>query len=95
MRTKKSMFNMAASFGSQIITVLLGFVSRTVFITALGAEYLGVNGLFTNILSIISLAESGIGSSIVYSLYKPVAENDEEKILILMNVYRKAFKVIG
>ena len=49
MRTKNSMFNMAASFGSQIITVLLGFVSRTVFITALGAEYLGVNGLFTNI----------------------------------------------
>ena len=74
MRTKNSMFNMAASFGSQIITVLLGFISRTVFITALGAEYLGVNGLFTNILSIISLAESGIGSSIVYSLYKPVAE---------------------
>ena len=95
MRTKNSMFNMAAAFGSQIITVLLGFISRTVFITALGAEYLGVNGLFTNILSIISLAESGIGSSIVYSLYKPVAENDEEKILILMNVYRKAFKVIG
>ena len=95
MRTKNSMFNMAAAFGSQIITVLLGFISRTVFITALGAEYLGVNGLFTNILSIISLAESGIGSSIVYSLYKPVAENDEEKILILMNVYRKAFKVTG
>ena len=91
MRTKNSMFNMAAAFGSQIITVLLGFISRTVFITALGAEYLGVNGLFTNILSIISLAESGIGSSIVYSLYKPVAENDEEKILTktMINNYAK------
>lgn len=95
MRTKNSMFNMIASFGSQIVMILLGFISRTVFINSLGAEYLGINGLFTNILSIISLAESGIGSSIVYSLYKPVAENDEEKILSLMNVYRKAFKIIG
>lgn len=95
MRTKNSMFNMIASFGSQIIMILLGFVSRTIFINALGSEYLGINGLFTNVLSIISLAESGIGSSIVYSLYKPVSDKDEEKILILMNVYRKAFKVIG
>ena len=95
MRAKNSMFNMLAIFGSQIIMILLGFVSRTIFINALGAEYLGINGLFTNILSIISLAESGIGTSIVYSLYKPVAENDEEKILILMNVYRKAFIIIG
>lgn len=95
MRAKNSMFNMLATFGSQIIMILLGFVSRTIFINALGAEYLGINGLFANILSIISLAESGIGTSIVYSLYKPVAENDEEKILILMNVYRKAFIIIG
>ena len=95
MRTKNSMFNMIASFGSQIVMILLGFLSRTIFINSLGAEYLGINGLFTNILSIISLAESGIGSSIVYSLYKPVSENDEEKILVLMNIYKKAFKVIG
>ena len=95
MRTKNSMFNMIASFGSQIVMILLGFVSRTIFINSLGVEYLGINGLFTNILSIISLAESGIGSSIVYSLYKPVSENDEEKILVLMNLYRKAFKIIG
>ena len=95
MRTKNSIFNMIATFGSQIIMTLLGFLSRTIFITTLGSEYLGINGLFTNILSIISLAESGIGSSIVFSLYKPVAENDEEKIQILMNVYRKAFTIIG
>ena len=95
MRTKNSIFNMIATFGSQIVMTLLGFLSRTIFITTLGSEYLGINGLFTNILSIISLAESGIGSSIVFSLYKPVAEKDEEKIQILMNVYRKSFTVIG
>ena len=95
MRTKNSIFNMIATFGSQIVMILLGFLSRTIFITTLGSEYLGINGSFTNILSIISLAESGIGSSIVFSLYKPVAEKDEEKIQILMNVYRKAFTVIG
>ena len=55
MRTKNSIFNMIATFGSQIIMTLLGFLSRTIFITTLGSEYLGINGLFTNILSILSL----------------------------------------
>ncbi len=84
-RTRNSLINMGAAFGNQLLITLLSLISRTVFITSLGSQYLGINGLFTNILSIISLAESGIGSSIIFSLYKPVAENDEEKILILMN----------
>lgn len=95
MRIKNSLYNIGTSFASQIIMIVLGFMSRTVFINVLGAEYLGINGLFTNILGIISLAESGIGSSIVYSLYKPVADKNEEKILALINLYKKAFKIIG
>ncbi|MDU4323849.1 hypothetical protein [uncultured Clostridium sp.] len=94
-RTRNSLINMGAAFGNQLLITLLSLISRTVFITALGSQYLGINGLFTNILSIISLAESGIGSSIIFSLYKPVAENDEEKILVLMNLYKKAFRVIA
>ncbi|MFP3123371.1 hypothetical protein OH784_11550 [Ectobacillus funiculus] len=95
MRVKNSIINISAGLGSQIIITSLSFISRTVFINSLGVEYLGINGLFTNILAMLSLAEAGIGSSIVYSLYKPVAENDQEKINILMRLYRKAYLVIA
>lgn len=95
MRVKNSLINISAGIGNQIIITLLSFISRTVFISSLGVQYLGVNGLFTNILSMLSLAESGIGSSIVYSLYKPVAENDEERILVLMKLYKNTYRIIG
>jgi O-antigen/teichoic acid export membrane protein len=61
---------------TQLITLALSFVSRTVFIKTLGAEYLGLNGLFLNVLNALSLAEMGIGTAIAYALYKPIAEND-------------------
>ncbi|MCR8635395.1 lipopolysaccharide biosynthesis protein [Paenibacillus radicis (ex Xue et al. 2023)] len=95
MRVKHSVLNISTGLGSQLIITLLSFFSRTVFINSLGIEYLGVNGLFTNILAMLSLAEVGIGSSIVYSLYKPVAENDKEKINALMKLYKKAYLVIA
>ena len=63
-RTKKSFFIMITSGIRQILTILLAFVSRTVFIYVLGAEYLGLNGLFSNILQILSLSELGIGTAI-------------------------------
>lgn len=95
MRVKNSIINILTGIGSQIVLTLLGFVSRTMFITYLGVEYLGINGLFTNVLGMLSLAEAGIGSAIIYSLYKPVAENDEEKIKVLMKFYRNAYMVIA
>ncbi|NOU97335.1 hypothetical protein GC093_29505 [Paenibacillus sp. LMG 31456] len=95
MRTKNSIINISAGLGYQLIITLLSFFSRTVFINSLGIEYLGINGLFTNILAMLSLAEVGIGSSIVYSLYKPVAENDKVKIHALMKLYKKAYLVIA
>ena len=61
----------------------------------MGKTYLGLNGLFTNILNILSFAELGIGTSIVYSLYKPLSEKDKRKISSLMNFFRKAYNVIG
>ena len=61
----------------------------------LGSEYLGLIGLFTNILSILSLAELGVGSAIVYSMYKPLAEKDEYKLKGLMNLYKSAYTNIG
>lgn len=95
MRTKNSIINVLFGLGSQIIITALSFISRTVFINSLGIEYLGINGLLTNILAMLSLAEAGIGSSIIYSLYKPVAENDHQKVNILMKFYRNAYLVIA
>ena len=62
------------------VNTVIGFVCRIVFVRMLSAEYLGISGLFTNILSMLSLAELGISSAITFALYKPIAEDDEEKI---------------
>lgn len=95
MRVKHSIINISAGLVNQLIITLLSFVSRTVFISSLGVEYLGINGLLTNILGMLTLAEAGIGASIMYSLYKPVAENDQVKINVLMKFYRKAYMLIA
>lgn len=94
-RTLNSARNIFAGFISQGIVLGVGFINRMVFIRCLSAEYLGLNGLFTNILSMLSLAELGIGTAIVYALYKPLAENDERQIAILMKFFAKAYKAIG
>jgi len=95
MRTRYAFFNIAAGLGNQLVITALSFLSRTVFIHSLGAEYLGVNALFTSVLAMISLAEAGIGASITYQLYKPVAEDDRPRILGLMRLYRRAYAAIG
>ncbi len=95
MRVKNSILNISTGIGSQIIITALSFISRTVFINSLGIEYLGINGLLTNILAMLTLAEAGIGASIMYSLYKPVAENNQLKINILMKFYRNAYMIIA
>ena len=94
-RTKNSVINSIYASVSQVVTILLTFIVRTVFIQVLSAEYLGVNGLFTNILSVLSFTELGIGTAMNFSLYKPVAENDERKISLLMNLYKKAYRIIA
>ncbi|GGD73249.1 lipopolysaccharide biosynthesis protein [Paenibacillus nasutitermitis] len=95
MRVRSSLINIAAGLGNQIVITALSFISRTVFINSLGIEYLGINGLFTNLLAMLTLAEAGIGSSIIYSLYKPVADNDRVTINKLMRLYRNAYLVIA
>lgn len=94
-RTQRSAQNILVGLGGQAIEMVLKFVGRTVFIYCLSAEYLGVNGLFGEILTMLSLAELGIGSAIVYALYKPLKNNDEKQISALMNLYRKAYVIIG
>lgn len=94
-RIKYSFKNALSDTISYFITIILSFVVRTIFIHSLSAEYLGVNGLFTNVLSMLSLAELGISNAIIFKLYKPVAENNTKKICELMNFYRQAYTIIG
>lgn len=77
----------------QIAIIVFQFACRTVFIKTLATEYLGVNGLFTNILSVLSLAELGFGTAMNYSMYKPVAENDIEKIIKYVNLYKIFYRI--
>ena len=94
-RTVSSAKNMVFAVLGQISKELLAFIVRTVFIRTLAVEYLGVNGLFTNILSFLSLAEMGIGSALVFAMYKPMADHDELKLQQLMSVYRTAYRIVG
>lgn len=94
-RTVNAIRNTAVGFGTQLVVTILNFVNRTIFINYLGAEYLGLSGLFSNILSMLSLAELGIGVAISFSLYKPLKENDLRKTKALMNFYKFAYRIIG
>ena len=94
-RTEYSLINIFTGLLGYGLNTLVGFICRIIFVRTLSADYLGVNGLFSNILSMLSLAELGIGSAITYALYKPIAENDEEKIASLMQFYKKAYWFIG
>ncbi|MCL2259850.1 MAG: oligosaccharide flippase family protein [Fibromonadales bacterium] len=95
MRTHKSIRNVSVMFLTQFVTLALAFASRTVFIKTLGAEYLGLNGLFFNILGALSLAEMGIGAAVSYALYKPIAEDDREQIKSILAFYHKYYCLIG
>ncbi|MEF9974078.1 MAG: hypothetical protein RSG50_01935 [Clostridia bacterium] len=87
--------NTGAGFALKLIAQLLNFVTKTVFIYALGMQYTGVSTLFTDILSMLSLAELGIGSAITYALYKPIREGDAQRMAALMNFYKTAYRLIA
>lgn len=95
MRIKNSIKNIYISILTQIIITLLGFISRRVFLDSLGSEYLGVNGLLINVLSMLSLVEGGIGGSIVYNLYKPLAEDDRPRVIALVQLYKKIYGILA
>lgn len=80
---------------SRLIGLLFPFLTRTVIIKVLGAEYLGLNGLFTSILTVLNLTELGVGSAIVYSMYKPIATGNDDLVCALLNLYKKIYKLIG
>lgn len=93
-RTKNITKNVFTVVTTQIFTLLFAFVNRTVFIYLLGKEYLGIDGLFTSILTIFSLAELGIGNALVFSMYAPIAKNDKKKVQQYLTLYKKAYNWI-
>lgn len=95
MRVVNTLRNGIVGMISQLIILVTGFILRAIFIKVLGQEILGLNGLFLDILSILSVTELGIGTAITYSLYKPIFEDDVETITGLMNLYRRAYRLIG
>lgn len=94
-RTASSMRNMAVSVIAQIIKLLLLFATRVVFLHTIGRAYLGVNGLFTNVLTLLSLPELGFGMAIIFYMYKPVSEGNKEKIKSLLKLYKKLYLYIA
>ncbi len=94
-RTSRIFKNSSIAIVSQIMSIFSKFIVRTIFIHILGAEYLGVSGLFANILSVLNLAELGIGTSIVYSLYKPLSEKNTTDIKKYFKAFRYIYAFIG
>lgn len=94
-RTEYVKKNIFYGYVGTIVTSFFSIICRTIFVYTLGASYLGVSGLFTNVLGVLSFSELGIGSAIVFALYKPVAENDNEKVKSLLALYKRAYQVIA
>ncbi len=95
MRSENSVKNSLFAIFGQAVSLIFGFVTRKVFIDVLGETYLGINGMFCSILSLLSLTELGLGSAITFSLYKPIAEHDEEQIGRIMNLYALAYRFVA
>lgn len=94
-RVKNTVKTTAFNITNQILTILLSFAYRTIFIYVLSKEYLGLNGLFTDILTLLSLAELGFGSSIVFRLYKPIRAGDVERVAQIMDFFKKVYRIVA
>lgn len=95
MRTKYSIKNFITITISNIVNFIFLFIAQTLFIKILGIEYIGLNGLFTNVLTVLSLFELGIGNAIIFSLYKYIHNDDKEQIKSLIQFYKKAYFIIA
>lgn len=87
--------NFRFGVAAQVVISLLGFLSRTIFIRILSEEYLGINGLYASVLSVLSLTELGLSDIVVYSLYKPLAQGDEKQLTALMGYYKTVYRIIA
>lgn len=94
MRSKKAIKNVAYTFGLQLVTMVLNYGNRILFAALMGAEYLGASSLFSGILGVLSLADLGVGGALAYSMYKPLANKDQERLHSLVKSYNRFYQVI-
>ena len=95
MRKKKSLYNIIGSLLSYMTAMIFNFITQAFIVKIMGIEYSGVNGLFTNILTMLSIAELGIGTTIIFKLYKPIADNNEEAIKSWINFYKICYRIVA
>ena len=93
--SKNTRRNIVSAFLNKGIGLLFPFLNRTLFLWLMGAEYLGLNGLFTSILGVLALADLGFGTAVVCSMYKPVADDDRELVCAYLRFYRKVYRWVG
>lgn len=94
-RTRNTTANIASGLVNKVVLLVLSFVSRKVFIEFIGVEYLGINSLFANVLTILSLADMGFGIAMSFSYYKPLASGDKEMLAALVQFYRRVYFLIA
>lgn len=94
-RKQKSFKNFLYLLVNLLVNLVLQFVNRTVFINSLGLSYLGINGLFSNVISLLNMADLGIGTAMIYSFYRPLAERNYEKLNVLLSFYKKIYYIIS
>ena len=95
MRTEKSIKNIKYSLIGQISAIIISLMSRFFFLKILNSTYLGINGLFSNVLTMLSFIELGIGPALTFSLYEPLKSNDKEKTKTLLRIFKKSYIIIG
>lgn len=94
-RTKNATRNIIFGMILKVYQIIVPFLMRTAMIYLMGVQYLGLNSLFTSILQVLNLAELGVGSAMIYSMYKPIAEDDNATICALMKLYKTYYRIIG
>ena len=94
-RSKNALLNIVFGYAAQMGILILSFVGRRIFLRFLSIDYLGINGLYSNILTVLSLAELGLDTAVLYSLYKPVADNDIPLINSLLKYFKKIYTVLA
>ena len=94
-RTRNAARNILFDGMLKLLNLIIPFILRSIMLHYLGVQYLGLNGLFRSILSFLNLAELGVGSAMVFSMYKPIAEDDREAICALLHLYRTLYRAIG
>lgn len=94
-RTQNTKRNIIASYALMLLQVVFSFVSKSAIIYSLGSEYLGISSLFNSVLTVLNVAELGFTTSVVFFMYKPIADNDNDRVCALLAYLRQVYRYVG